>query len=60
MTQQQIPGRLGGRVSRPVGHTMSGLGLGDMGKWSEPLLCLFREGMQGHLEAQVQDHQTKT
>lgn len=32
VTQWQIPGRLGGRVSRPVGRTMSGLGLGDMGE----------------------------
>lgn len=32
LTQPQIPGRLGGRVSRPVGRTMSGLGLGDMGE----------------------------
>lgn len=28
------------------------------GKWSKPLFCLFRDGLQGHLEAQ--DHQTKT
>lgn len=39
---------------------MSGLGLCDTGKSGELLLYLFREGMQSHLEAPVQDQQTKT
>ncbi len=40
MTQRQIPGRLGGHVSRAVGHTMSGLGLGDM-REVEQIAALF-------------------
>ena len=62
MTQRQIPGRLGGRVSRPVSRTMSELGLCDTGGEVERTAVLFvqRQGRRGHLEAQVQGRQTKT
>lgn len=47
MTQRQIPGRLGGRVSRPVGHTMSGLGPGDIGEVKQAAALFIQRGDLG-------------
>lgn len=47
LTQQHIPGRLGGHVSRPVGHTMSVLGLSDTGEVELAAVLFVQRGDSG-------------